>query len=283
MASSITSSSSLGDDLKIEVYALERLDNDLLRLRIGIKNDSNESFVLFDGLSSATDQGTAGAITLIDAENQQRYSSYKRIDGKCYCSAPLSGAIGSGTTAEMWVIYPEPPPEISSMTITTPLAPPILDVPLTESSDSADEAELANPEISDLTMLSDDTEDQTGRSENNDEVSIILSSDVLFETDSAELQQEAQEILEQVAREIDDAESSTVRVDGHADNTGSDSVNIPLSEERAESVESTLDEMITRSGVSFEVEGHGSSDPIADNSTEEGRERNRRVTVTFEK
>ncbi|MFE3457672.1 OmpA family protein [Nocardiopsis aegyptia] len=283
MASTTTSSSSLGDDLKIEVYALERLDNDLLRLRIGITNNSTESFVLFDGLSSATDQGTAGAIRLIDAENQQSYSSYKTSEGQCFCSTPLSGAMESGTTSEMWVIYPEPPAEISSMTITTPLTPPILDIPLTESSEEVSSIELADPEISDLTMLSDDTEDQTGRSESNDEVSIILSSDVLFETDSAELQQEAQEILEQVALEIDDAGSSTVSIDGHADNTGSDSVNIPLSEERAESVENELNEMITREGVSFEVEGHGSSEPIADNNTEEGRERNRRVTVTFEK
>jgi outer membrane protein OmpA-like peptidoglycan-associated protein len=283
IAASTTTSSAMGDQLQIEIYALERLESDLLRLSIGVTNNSTESFVLFDGLSSASDQGTAGAITLIDAENQQRYISYKTSEGQCYCSAPISGAITSGTTEEMWVIYPAPPQDIDSMTMTTPLTPPILDIPVTESSESVESVELAEPEISDLTMLSDDTEDQTGRSESSDEVSIILSSDVLFETDSAELQQDTQEILEQVATEIDDASSTTVSVDGHADNTGSDSVNIPLSRERAESVESALDEMITREGVSFDVEGHGSADPIAENNSEEGRERNRRVTVTFEK
>lgn len=132
-------------------------------------------------------------------------------------------------------------------------------------------------------MISDDTDDNTGRTESEDEVSIILSSDVLFETNSAELSSNAQEILEQVATEINDASSSVVNVDGYADNTGSDSVNIPLSQNRAESVKSVLSELVTREGVSFEDEGHGSADPIGDNETEEGRERNRRVSVTFEK
>lgn len=132
-------------------------------------------------------------------------------------------------------------------------------------------------------MISDDTDDNTGRTESEDEVSIILSSDVLFETNSAELNSNAHEILEQVAREINDARSPVVNIDGYADNTGSDSVNIPLSQDRAESVKSVLSELVTREGVSFEDEGHGSADPIGDNETEEGRERNRRVSVTFEK
>lgn len=84
-------------------------------------------------------------------------------------------------------------------------------------------------------------------------------------------------------REIDDASSSTVSIDGYADNTGNESINMPLSQERADSVESTLSDLITRSGIEFDTQGHGSSDPIAANDTEEGRERNRRVTVTFEK
>ncbi len=169
------------------------------------------------------------------------------------------------------------------MTITTPLTPPIFDVPISESSETVDSQELANPVILDLTMISDDLENQTGRTENNEEVSILLSSDVLFETNSSDLSGNAWEILEQVAQEINDATATSVSVDGYADNTGSDSVNEKLSLERAQTVESTLSGMVTRDEVSYEVNGHGSNDPIADNSTEEGRERNRRVSITFEK
>ena len=170
------------------------------------------------------------------------------------------------------------------MTVLTPITPPLLDIPIGDSNESIDTSNLAEPKILTLTAISDSLEDdQTGRSESSEEVSIILSSDVLFETNSSSLNDEATEILEQVAQEIDDATSSTISVDGYADNTGNDSINIPLSQERAESVESTLSDLITRGNVSFEVEGHGSADPIADNDTEEGRERNRRVSVTFEK
>ena len=114
------------------------------------------------------------------------------------------------------------------------------------------------------------------------EVSIILSSDVLFETNSSDLSNEAQKFLNK-SLEIDEATSEVVNIDGYADNTGNDSVNIPLSLERAESVESQLNSLLQREDIAFKSDGHGSADPIAENDTEEGRERNRRVTVTFAK
>ncbi|MEU0242499.1 OmpA family protein [Nocardiopsis sp. NPDC006198] len=283
IASSTTTATDPGSELQIDVFALERLENNLVRLELGVTNNSSESFSLVDGLSQEGDQNTASHVSLIDSENQKRYLSYDQSNGKCFCSPPVEGSLQAGETVDMWVIYPEPPPELESMTIVTALAPPLLDVPLGYASESIENEGLAEPEILDLTMISDNLEDQTGRTESGDEVSIILSSDVLFETNSATLSPEAEEILEQVATEIDDATSATVNIDGHADNTGNDSINLPLSEERAEAVESTLSELVTRNGISYESEGHGSSDPIADNSSEEGRERNRRVSVTFEK
>ncbi|WP_083922153.1 OmpA family protein [Nocardiopsis halotolerans] len=282
IASSVTTSTNLGSKLQIDIYALERLENDLLRLRLGITNSSSDSYRLYRGLGQEGDKYTASAVSLIDSENQQRYLSFNLSNGKCFCLS-LGGALGSGETGEIWVMYPAPPEQVTSMTIVTPLAPPMLDIPITDSPEEVDIPGLAEPEILDLTMISDGLEDNTGRTENNEEVSIILSSDVLFETNSADLSPEAQEILEQVATEIDSATSSVVNIDGHADNTGSDSINILLSQDRAEAVESALSELITRRDISFEVEGHGSRNPIANNETEEGRERNRRVSVTFEK
>ncbi|WP_232831952.1 OmpA family protein [Nocardiopsis sp. FIRDI 009] len=282
LASSITTSTWLGNNLQIDVIALERLENDILRLRLKIINKSGETVQLRDGLGEPGDQYTASAITLIDSENKQRYLSYDQSDGSCLCQT-LGGQISGGASEALWVAFPTPPDDLESMTITTPLTPPIFDVPISESSETVDSQELANPVILDLTMISDDLENQTGRTENNEEVSILLSSDVLFETNSSDLSGNAWEILEQVAQEINDATATSVSVDGYADNTGSDSVNEKLSLERAQTVESTLSGMVTRDEVSYEVNGHGSNDPIADNSTEEGRERNRRVSITFEK
>ncbi|MFD6095610.1 OmpA family protein [Nocardiopsis flavescens] len=282
IASSTTSASEIGGDLQLDVYALERVGGDLLRLRLGLTNNSTENFTLYDGLASAKDKNTAAGITLLDPQAQARHLSYRQTDGSCFCSS-LEGSLNSGETEELWVIFPAPATGADSMTITTPLTPPIPDVPITESSEKVENSGLGEAEILPLTNISENTEDSTGRTESGEEISILLSSDVLFETNSSNLSEEAEEILEQVATEIDDASAETVNVDGHADNTGNDSTNDPLSEERAGSVKEKLEELITREGVSFETEGHGSSDPIATNSTEEGRERNRRVSVTFEK
>ncbi|MET9795502.1 OmpA family protein [Nocardiopsis alba] len=283
IATSTTTATSLGENLEIHINSLERTENDLLRLRISITNNSDEPFDLGTGLAQGTERRTAGNISLIDEVNQQRYMSYKQSDGGCFCDS-LESPISSGSTESLWVIFPAPPERVESLTVTTPLTPPFLDLPISPATESIENKNLEEPEVLDLTAISDSLgEDQTGRTENSEEVSIILSSDVLFDTNKSDLNAEAQEILEQVAREIDDADSSVVSIDGHADNTGNESINLPLSRERASSVESALREMITREGIDFNVEGHGSADPIADNQTEEGRERNRRVSVTFEK
>lgn len=283
LAKTITTSTDMGSKLQIELRALERLENSLLRLSLSVANNSSERVSLGLSLAEDGDQNTASSITLIDAENQKRYLSYDQSDGRCFCSQPLQEPIGPGETADMWVIYPEPPPEIERMTVVIPLAPPLLDVPISASGESVKNEGISEAEILDLTIISDNLDDQTGRTENNEEVSIILSSDILFETNSAELSADAEEILKQVAQEINDASSPVVEIDGYADNTGSESINIPLSENRASAVEGMLSDLVRRDEVIFNVRGHGSNDPIADNSTDEGRERNRRVSVTFEK
>lgn len=283
IASSISTASDIGSDLQVDINALERLDNDLLRLRLSITNNSPENFDLGYKLAEDLDAQTASKISLVDDVNQQRYLSHDQSNGSCFCDS-LSGPISSGETEQLWVIFPGDQGALEKVTVTTPLTSPFFDVPINDVSESVEQSNLGDAQILDLTLISDSLEDdQTGRTESGDEVSIILSSDILFDTNNADLSDEAQEILEQVAQEIDDASSSVASVDGHADNTGNDSINLPLSKERAESVESVLNDLITREGVTFEVEGHGSADPIADNTTEEGRERNRRVNVTFEK
>lgn len=282
LISSITSSTEMGSDYQIDVYALERVGNNLLRLRFGITNKSEKSYFFDDSLGGTSNPYTGGRITLLDPENGTRHLSLTQSDGSCFCSI-LNEDILPRDTAEMWVVFPEPPTDVESMTITTPITPPIFDVPISDSSEIIESTGLSEPEIIPLTMISDDTQDNTGRTESGDEISIILSSDVLFETNSSQLNPDAHEILEQVAKEINDASSSVVNIDGYADNTGNDSINIPLSKDRAYTVESTLSDLISRENVTFKVDGHGSADPIGDNETEEGRERNRRVSVTFEK
>ncbi|GIH60815.1 OmpA family protein [Microbispora siamensis] len=72
-----------------------------------------------------------------------------------------------------------------------------------------------------------------------------------------------------------------VKVEGHADSSGTDVINEPLSTSRARTVQRALSALVSRPDVGFEARGYGSRRPLYSNDSEEGRRRNRRVTVTF--
>jgi len=112
---------------------------------------------------------------------------------------------------------------------------------------------------------------------------ITLNGSVLFKTDSADLLPSAQRKLMEVAqvlREYDD--HSKIVVEGYTDSRGSKDYNATLSLHRAQSVEHFLEEQ----GVDenhLEAVGHGEDDPIADNSSPEGRANNRRVEIVIDR
>lgn len=280
--SSATTSTTLGMNLQVDILSLERIENETLKLNIQVANNSDEHYPFQDALGDMDNMHAPSQVTLIDPESQTRHVSHEQSDGSCYCSA-AEGGIPGGDSVNLWIMFPAPPEDIESMAVATPITAPFFDIPITDSSETYDTQGISTGDIVPLTMISDDLGDNTGRTESDEEVSILLSSDVLFDTGSSDLTDDAEEIIEQVASEIDQSSSPTVKVDGHADDRGSDDVNTPLSEDRAEAVENLLSDKITRENVNFSTEGHGSSDPIADNDTPEGQERNRRVTVTFEK
>ena len=281
-ATSYTTSTELGVNLEIRIRPLELLESESLKLSMEVTNASDSNYVLQDALSDTDNPYSASDATLIDPVAQTRHLNNKLGDGSCYCTFS-KGTLASGDSIDLEVMFPAPPEGTETMTVTTPITSPFFDIPITETSESIDE-DYSKGEILPLTMISDDGGD-TGWSEqeSEEELSILLSSDVLFDFDSSELTSDSNEIIEQVASEINQSSSETVTVEGYTDDQGDDSVNVPLSEERAASVESALSDLVTREGVTFETEGHGSSDPVAENETEEGQALNRRVTVTFEK
>jgi len=69
------------------------------------------------------------------------------------------------------------------------------------------------------------------------------------------------------------------RVVGHADSTGNDQINDPLSARRAEAVKSYLVQRHGIDGDRIATEGRGSREPIASNDTADGRAENRRAEV----
>jgi outer membrane protein OmpA-like peptidoglycan-associated protein len=106
---------------------------------------------------------------------------------------------------------------------------------------------------------------------------IVISEQVQFETGTAALKAESDAVLGQVARVLaDHPELELVEVQGHTDDTGTPELNQRLSDDRARAVVTWL----AGHGVAASrlvAKGYGQERPIADNATEEGRAKNRRV------
>jgi len=110
---------------------------------------------------------------------------------------------------------------------------------------------------------------------------ILSMSDILFETGKADLKQELRENLSAIGAILQSLlTESKVIVEGHTDNVGSAEFNQKLSEERAKAVMKYLVER----GVDakrLQAVGYGLTKPVADNKTEEGRAKNRRVELVI--
>lgn len=111
---------------------------------------------------------------------------------------------------------------------------------------------------------------------------IILSKNNNFDFNSANLTSKGKEEIKQFADNFNAEElRGTLIIEGHTDSIGKDEYNQKLSERRAKSVEKELRENITNPNIQYQSIGYGETKPIADNITEEGRAKNRRVEINF--
>ena len=104
----------------------------------------------------------------------------------------------------------------------------------------------------------------------------FVTNNILFETGKATLKQESMAEIQKVADYMKKNPSVRFEVQGHTDNQGSDAINDPLSQKRAEAVVKAL-EGLGCDGFNLRAVGKGSHEPVADNKTEAGRAKNRRV------
>lgn len=107
---------------------------------------------------------------------------------------------------------------------------------------------------------------------------VTFSSGILFATNSSSLNAASQNSLSEFATSLRNNPDTDIQIIGHTDNTGSDAINNPLSEKRAQAVYNFL----LQKGVAgnrMYSSGMGSTQPVADNSTVNGRAENRRVEI----
>jgi len=104
----------------------------------------------------------------------------------------------------------------------------------------------------------------------------FVTNNILFDTGKATLKQESMIEIMKVADYMKKNPNVRFEVQGHTDNQGSDKINDPLSQQRAEAIVKAL-EGLGVDGFNLRAVGKGSHEPVADNKTEAGRAKNRRV------
>lgn len=108
---------------------------------------------------------------------------------------------------------------------------------------------------------------------------ITLSGDALFDFDKSNLRPDAVEALDNIVKKYKGASLQSMSIVGHTDSKGSDAYNQALSERRAASVREYLAAQ-GLDGSKISTSGRGESEPAATNDTAEGRQQNRRVSIT---
>lgn len=109
---------------------------------------------------------------------------------------------------------------------------------------------------------------------------VKFDSGILFDVSKSELKTAAMTNIQNLAKSLKDNPDTDVMIIGHTDNSGSDEYNNRLSERRAEAVKTfTINQGISASRIN--TRGKGESEPIADNNTEEGKTKNRRVEIVI--
>ena len=111
-------------------------------------------------------------------------------------------------------------------------------------------------------------------------IKITFDSGILFDTNSSALRAASQSDISKLAATLQKYPDTNVLVEGHTDNTGTDAINQPLSEQRAQSVANALQSQSVASSR-ITTKGYGSTQPVADNSTAEGKQANGRVEVAI--
>ncbi len=113
-----------------------------------------------------------------------------------------------------------------------------------------------------------------------EEVRMVAPANVAFNFDKADIKPEFTPVLDKMAGTIGEYPGSQVKVEGHTDSKGTAAYNQKLSEKRAQNVRGYLvDKGVAADRI--EAKGYGLSKPVADNATEEGRAKNRRVEVVI--
>ncbi len=132
--------------------------------------------------------------------------------------------------------------------------------------------------VTEQEMKQEVTADASSLKDELDKSGHVAVYGILFDTGKATLQPSSESTLSEIAKLMQDNVDLKLRVEGHTDNVGAAAANQALSEKRAQAVKAWL----VNHGVATDrliAKGFGDTKPVEDNSTDEGRAKNRRVEL----
>lgn len=244
--------------------------------------------------------GDAYAVEVLDLRGRRIYRPMVGPEG-CLCPEVFDFGSDSGTLKVGWAVLPPLPADVTTVNVQVgygiveniavqegALLPAMTEMtarlgtgwPALPS--DAQVAAVPQPDrfVRALIRHTADLERTVAMNEQPGRVAEDLSADVLFTVGSATLSPAARATLQQVAGRVKMRATGQVTVVGHTDATGSDQDNQQLSEARARAVRDALQPDVGAS-VTLVASGRGEAEPVADDANPEGRQLNRRVTVTY--
>lgn len=114
----------------------------------------------------------------------------------------------------------------------------------------------------------------------NGQIYLVMPGNITFDTNEAFIKLSFQPVVSSIAKVLNEYDKTLVYVNGYTDSTGTDAINNPLSQKRANAVADFL-RVKGVAATRLKATGLGSSNPIADNNTATGRELNRRVEIVL--
>jgi outer membrane protein OmpA-like peptidoglycan-associated protein len=110
----------------------------------------------------------------------------------------------------------------------------------------------------------------------------VSTSGILFDSGSASIKPQSYGIIKQISQVLAQDKNMKLKIVGHTDSDGNDDTNLSLSKQRAAAVKQALVSIYGVDGSRLSTDGKGEQDPIADNSSAEGKAKNRRVVFIKE-
>ncbi|MGH3324934.1 MAG: OmpA family protein [Streptomyces sp.] len=144
----------------------------------------------------------------------------------------------------------------------------------------AEGAKLAPSKVLDIKFVTEDLGGEERREDSTGKTKFTLQAEVLFPKNSSKLNGGAMSRIKDIADEVETQKATELNVFGFTDDLGSYAHGKTLSKKRANAVQQALAKELN-STIAFNVRGYSEDYPIADNNTEDGREKNRRVEVSF--